>query len=148
MTALAAERDTPKRSTETPYAFKQKGNTKVYNGSLVGIGTDGYARPAADTAGMFVPGRANATVDGTSAGPYGLLADDDARLMIQAEPGIFSFATSGGSAITQAQVGELAYVLDDQTVVQAAGTANNVIAGRVVGYDSASAVWINTEDKG
>lgn len=148
MSALQAERDTPKRSTNQPYSYLVKGSVKVYSGSLVGIRSDGYAAPAADTAGMFVAGRANATLDATSTGPYGALSDGDERTRLDVEHGIFSFGTTGGSAITQAEVGELAYVLDDQTVVKAAGTSNNVIAGRVVGYDSASAVWIDTKDKG
>jgi hypothetical protein len=36
--------------------------------------------------------------------------------------GVFKFATTGGNAITAADIGKNCFVLDDQTVVRAAGT--------------------------
>lgn len=141
MTALAAERDTAKRHGDYPFGFAQKGNTKIYNGSLVCADAGGYAVPAADTANYKVLGRANQTSDATATNATGSgVALADGILTVEAETGIFEFATSGGSALTVADVGKLAFVLDDQTVVRTGGTAQAIPAGIVLFADGTKAV--------
>lgn len=144
MAALTGERDTPKKHRHYIFDYLFKGNSKAFSGGGLCADATGYAIKAADTAGIKTIGRANQTVDSTAAGPKGLLADG--ATSIEAEHGVFRFKTTGGNAITQADVGiTIAEWLDDQTVVRAAGTTNHVKAGKVVGFDSATGeVWIDT----
>lgn len=143
MANLTAERDTRKKHRHYAFAYKMKGNVKIFSGGGVCADAGGYAVKAADTASYKTLGRANQTQDTTAAGPDGLKADGD--VYIEAEHGIFAFATSGGSAITVADVGGFAYWLDDQTVVKAAGTSNSIKAGTILGLDpDTGQVWVDT----
>lgn len=138
MAALAKERDTPSKHKDYVSEVQVKASTTVWSGGLVSreVGTN-KAKPATDTANEQVLGRAGKTVVQT--------ASSTDRVPI--DTGIYAYATTGGSALDGTDVGKLAYVLDDQTVVRAAGTVNSVIAGRVVEYESASKVWIDTRVK-
>lgn len=144
MANLTGDRDTPKRTTRMPYAYAMKGNTKIFSGGGVII-VAGYAQKAGDVAGGVTAGRANSTVDTTASGPKGVLADGAEK--IECEHGAFKFATSGANAIVAADVGGFACWLDDQTVVAAAGTANEVVAGRILELDPDGGVWIDTADR-
>lgn len=145
MAATTQERDTPWRDVDLPLSYLVKGNVKIPSGTLVALDAGGYAVPAADTAAYHVIGRAQMTVDTTAAGPKGLLADGVET--IDCMHGVFQFGTSGGSAIVQASLGLMAFVLDNQTVVLTAGTAHTVAAGLIVAVDDATHVWIDTRKR-
>lgn len=139
MAALAKDRDTEMRGAPArTHEYPVNGGSKIYAGALVCIDTDGYARPAADTASFVCVGRAAKLADNTSG------ADGD--IMVTVDQGVFKYTTTGGSALVQGDVSRLAYVLTDNEIVKAAGTSNNVIAGQVVDFDS-DGVWIDTYKK-
>lgn len=146
MTASLIERDTPWQDIDNPISYPVKGNTKILNGTLVMVGSDGYAIPAADAASGHVVGIARQTVDTTATGPLGQLGDGAAT--IDCVNGVFQLGTSGGSAIALANIGVMAFVLDNQTVVLTAGTVHTVAAGLIVGVVDATHVWIDTRKKG
>lgn len=132
-------------TTDRITEFKEKGYksypvkdaTKIYAGSLVAIQADGHAVPAADAANLKVVGVAEETVD-NSAG-----ADGDKWVKVRY--GIL--ARFAASSITQAMVGRVMYVVDDQTFDEAVGT-NGIKAGRLVEYISANEGWIEVENTG
>jgi hypothetical protein len=77
------------------------------------------------------------TVDNT----YGQAGDKT----VTVRPGIYAWAnSSGGDAITQAQVGSDCYIVDDQTVAKTDGTGTRSKAGTVLAVDS-DGVWVLTE---
>src|SRR5688572_12399682 len=143
MAALTKEIDTPKKHLHYPFAYKAKGNVKIFSGGGVCADAGGFAVPASDTANLKTLGRADASYDGTATGPDGLRTDG--QDFVRASHGIFAWATAGGSPIVQASVGLQACWLDDQTVVLAAGTAQTIEAGRILGIDpDTGKIWIDT----
>jgi hypothetical protein len=128
MAALSSARATRKYSWDTvPYQInvKMKGTTTIYQGGLVVL-DGGYAKPGATAGSLVAFGRAEETK--TNAGADG--ADS-----ILVTFGAFKWANSGGGdAVTDAHVGALCYVVDDQTVMITA--AGKSAAGRVLAVES------------
>lgn len=138
MTALAQDRNTARKYVERFVADDAlvAASTTVYNGSLVATNANGELRPAADAAGLTVQGVAQGKMVNTS----GAAAKPTPRARVAA--GTYKFATTGGNAITAADLGKNCYVLDDQTVVRAAGTVNSIIAGIVDAIDADGGIWV------
>ncbi len=131
MSALTADRNTAYREgVECEYPVKA--STPIYAGSLVMVGSDGFAIPGADTAGAKFVGVA---LENTLGG-----ATDGAKKIRIRRKGVFDFAAS---SITQAMVGDIMYLVDDQTFDDAAGPANDIPCGRLVQYVSANRGWID-----
>lgn len=143
MAALTKSIDTPKKHRHYAMAYKAKGNAKAYSGGGAMTDANGFLVAAADTANCKSVGRLNQNMDTTATGPDGLLADG--AIFVEAEHGIFAYATGGANPVVQASVGLIAEWLDDQTVSLAAGTANHVKAGKVLGIDpDTGKIWIDT----
>jgi hypothetical protein len=102
--------------------------TKIPAGVLVAVNSSGYAVNAANSASLRIVGVAHQQADNTS----GAAGDLNVKVISNR---IFTFAVTG-TAITDADVGEIAYVSDNQTVKIAA--AHN-IAGKVIQGDSTTA---------
>lgn len=129
MAALTTERNTGWAQLDgeiTPSPL-QKGAVKIFNGAMVNTDASGFLVPAADVVNHKCLGWSRDTSD--TAG----IADGVQRCAVGI--GVAKFATTGANAITIADVGKLAYVLDDNNVVRALGTVNSIIAGRVHGVD-------------
>lgn len=102
--ALTRDRSTSYREgveVELPVAA----NTKIYSGSMVCVNADGYAAPAANISGYRFMGVAMEQVD-NSCGANGVLTVRLRRV------GVFEFDAAN---LTQAQVGNAMYAVDDQT---------------------------------
>lgn len=132
MTALAAARDTIRLGQDAvppQLAVPIAASTKLYEGGLCCISA-GYAVPGSAAAGLIAAGRSRRTYD-NSAGAAG---DITAEL----ERGIFRYDNSASTdAITQADVGKLAYIVDDATVARTdGGAAARSVAGPIVAIDS------------
>lgn len=107
---------------------------KIYEGSLSALTAAGYATPGAVSTTLKKPGRARATVDNTG-GAAGAKS-------VEIEYGCFQYANSAaGDAITIADIGAIAYIVDDQTVAKTNGGATRSAAGEIVDVD-AQGVWI------
>src|SRR5687768_2204718 len=103
-----------------------KANTKIYAGSLVVIDA-GYAAPGRTATGLIAVGCAQKTVDNTG-GAAG-------ALVIEVRRGTFKWLNSaGGELIAQAEVGTMAYIVDDQTVAKVA--TGRSAAGRILQVDA------------
>ena len=98
------------------------GSSTVYYGALVAAGADGLVVPAANTAGLRVVGVAGSQSDG----------------VLHVRRGVFRFGNSG---LSVTNVGDCAWVVDDQTVGPAASN-RWVAAGTLLQVDSAGA-WID-----
>jgi hypothetical protein len=138
MTALAAERDTPRMGAGAippKLSVPLAASTKLWRGSLVAVNRSGYAVAASASLLLTVVGVcAAATVDNTSGAAGDLRAD--------VERGGFQLANSAGDdAITAADVGQPCFVVDDQTVARTSANGTRPFAGRVALVDS-DGVWV------
>jgi hypothetical protein len=107
--------------------------TVIYAGGLVAVDTNVFAVPASDTATLKVVGIASRAVD-QRAGVY----DSAKKLLVRR--GVFLF--KNGGSLTDANIGDWAYVEDDQTVTTAAEMTNDLLAGVIVDVD-ADGVWVD-----
>jgi len=132
MAALTKDRPTSYRKG-VELDFPVAAGAKIYAGSLVCANTSGYVTPAADTAGLKFLGVALEQVDNT-AGANG------AKSVRVRRTGVFEFAAT---SISQAMLGDPMYLVDDQTFDDAAGTTNDIRAGVLMKYISATKGWID-----
>lgn len=106
--------------------------TKLLQGVLWARNGSGYIVNASDATGLIVVGVGSEEVD-NSAGNAGDLA-------CVANRGVFKFANDSGTAVTEASINSICYVLDNATVSGSGGTYN-IIAGLVRKVDS-DGVWV------
>lgn len=133
MAALAKDRVTPYREL-TDLGYPAAANAKIYAGALVMLSATGYAQPAASAAGLKVAGVAQGYVDNTGGA-------DGAKIVVVRQ-GCFKFVN--GDAIAQADVGKIAYAVDDQTVAKGASGKSPV--GVIVEVE-ADGVWVNVRPR-
>jgi len=136
MAALTLDRITEKKVPGYKH-YPVKGATKLFAGSLVAVDATGFALPAADAAGLKVVGVASVQVDNTTGA-------DGARSVTVEAPILARFAAV---SITQAMVGRVMYVVDDQTFDDALGT-NGIKAGRLVEFLSTTEGWLDIRPAG
>jgi hypothetical protein len=131
-TALSANRDTPERTGER--VTLTCASNHIYAGSIVCEGGSATAVVGADASGYVVVGRAEQEVDNTG-------ASYSATQTITVRRGTFRWANGG--SFTDANIGDFAYVSDDQTVTTAAAATYDIIAGVIIDVDS-DGVWVDT----
>jgi hypothetical protein len=135
MTALAADRPTPNRTgdlIELPAAAAKK----FFAGAFAALDADGNATPGATATTLKGLGRVESFVD-NSAGAAGAKT-------VRIRRGCHRWANSASAdAITAADIGANAYLVDDQTVAKTSGTNTRSIAGRIADVD-ALGVWIQS----
>ncbi len=109
-------------------AVPVKADQDIYaGGSVCRLNTDGYARPAADTANFIYSGEALETVDTTGE------SDGDTKVVVQ-QTGNVSKKFTG--SLTQADAGKTElYISDDETVAPVGSVSNSVKCGLMLGFD-------------
>lgn len=129
MTALSASRNTPQRGTqavsdviELPVAD----NVKGYAGGIAVLSA-GYVKPAVAGLGLVAVGRFEADFDNTVVGHAA------GAFNVRVRTGVFLFANAT-DAIAQADVGNLCYLVDDQTVGKTDANGTLSPAGTVMEY--------------
>jgi hypothetical protein len=132
MPPLTANKDTEWKEGKLE-SFLIEDNVHIYKGALVCLNADGYAVPAADADGYTLQGEAYEERDNTLIGHS--QGGKSVRVRIG---GILRVAAS---SITQAMVGQMMYVVDDQTVDDDPGT-HGIKAGRLVECESVISGWI------
>lgn len=135
-TAATAEVDTPARSGDLIVLVQ--GSNVVYAGTLVCVDSSGLVEHATDAASKKVIGRAEVTQDNTG-------SSYSATKTIKVRRGIFRW--TNGDSFTDANIGDLAYVEDNQTVQTGASASSDIIAGVIIDVDS-DGVWVDTHDIG
>lgn len=131
-TALTANRDTHTRTGELVSMLVET-NVTIYAGAMVCENGSSRVVPASDTSGYAVIGRAESAVS--------TVGDLTATKYINVRRGVFLWAN--GDSFTAANVGDLAYVEDDQTVQKAASATYDIVAGIVIEVVSGG-VWVDT----
>jgi len=133
MSALTSDRKTDKIGTEGSaqpliLSYPVAASTKIYGGAIVALDSSGNAVPASAAAAKTVVGRCEKLAD-NSAGIAGALS-------VLIRQGAFKFDNSAGAdAIAQANVGQLAYVVDDHTVALTDGAGLRIAAGTITNID-------------
>lgn len=130
--ALAADRNTPMMDGELlslPLAA-----SKVYAGSIAAVNSSGYVTKGAASTTLKYIGRFEEQVD-NSAGNAG---DKSAKVR---RSQAFKWKNSGTSAIVQADLGNVCYIEDDQTVSKTDQAGTLSAAGVIVGVET-DGVWV------
>jgi len=135
MTALTEDRNTM-HTEGVELDFPVAASTTIYGGSLVAVDANGYLNPGADTAGLIFEGVAMEQADNSS-GSAGDLSCTVRRRGL--------FLVTLGTAITQANVGDNVFLVDDQTVDLAANVTNAIFCGVIAKYVSSTTAYIDIE---
>lgn len=145
MSALTQDRATvqmnPNAIIPSKLNFPVAASVKIYNGAIVVLDSSGNAKPGVAGTGLTCVGRALQQADNSS----GLAG----AIKVDVEQGVFWYANSGGGdAIAAANVGQLCYVVDDQTVALTKGGEARSIAGTIVAVDSTKGVAVHMQLSG
>jgi hypothetical protein len=109
--------------------------TKLFTGALVCLNAAGNAVPGAVATTLIARGVCKEQVDNTA----GIAGD----LRVETMKGVFPFKNSASTdEITRAEIGDLCYIIDDQTVAKTSGSSARSLAGRIVDLD-ADGVWVD-----
>lgn len=137
MVALNTERNTKMRLGDLRCDLVAA-SVKIFGGGLVMRNAAGYLTKGATATGCFGVGRADETAD-NSAGGAGALG-------VNYRVGCFAFANSASTdLITQAEIGKVCYIVDDQTVAKTNGSSTRSPAGIVEGIEG-TAVWVRFDE--
>lgn len=108
----------------------------IYGGAFTCVNAAGYAVPGSDTAGLIFMGVAMERKDNS-------LGLDGALSVVVRRRGLFKAIM--GTAISQANVGDNVFLVDDQTVDLTANTTNDIFCGIIAGYIDTTHAWIDIE---
>lgn len=133
MTALTQDRNTLRRDG-LQFSDPVAASTRIYAGSLVCLNAAGNAVPGSTSDALKARGVAQEHVDNRDGGA--------GALRIETRRGTFQFANSAGAdEITRADIGAVAYIVDDQTVAKTDATDTRSEAGIIADVDDAG-VWV------
>lgn len=106
---------------------------KCFAGGIAVLDAAGNIKPGVTATGLICVGRFEEYAD-NSAG----LAD---AITATAKRGTFRFGNLGADAVTVAEIGDVCYIVDDETVAKTSGGATRSVAGIVEDVDSVG-VWV------
>lgn len=135
MPALAAD-----RNTQEAIGNDRRGllgaTQAVFAGAILMRSATGQLLKGATAVGSFGVGRAEERVTSTTAGVTS----------VNYKTGTFRYANSAaGDLITEAEIGTVCYIVDDQTVAKTSATSTRSPAGVVDGVD-AQGVWVRFDE--
>jgi hypothetical protein len=136
MVALTKDRNTPRLSGDVrsgPVAAA----TTIFAGALLMRNAAGFLIEGQTATGLVGVGRAEERVENAGA---------DGAASVTWRPGIYRFANSAGAdEIATAEIGDVCYAVDDQTVAKTDGSASRSPAGIVEDVD-AQGVWVRLDE--
>ena len=133
MVAMTQDRNTSRRERGLLQVLVAA-SAVIFAGSIVCVNADGFAVEGDTDPDLIYMGRAEHAVDNTGG------ADGNVSLLVRTD-GAFQFENSATDPVTQASIGMLCWVVDNQTVAATSGTGTRSACGRVVGIDS-EGVWV------
>ena len=133
MVALTADRNTPMKDGKI-VAVSVAANAVCFAGGIAVANATGYAAPGSTALNLTYLGRFEESVDNTG-GADGAVTVDVRRGKA------FKFANDATNPVTQASMGKVCYIVDDQTVAINNGAGTRSAAGIVMGVD-ANGVWV------
>lgn len=129
--ALAADRMIKRRDGEQ-YSDPVATETQIHTGALVCLDAEGYAVPGSEAADLTARGVCESGVNN-----QGLAGD----AVVSSRAGVFNFKNSAGAdEITRADIGDVAMVVDDETVAKSPNAARSV-AGEILDV-TPDGVWV------
>ena len=133
---LATDRNTPMRQPGIQSGLAAA--VLIYAGALVMRNAAGYITKGAAATGSVGVGRAEERVD-NSAGSAG-------DKSVEFRPGTFRFKNSASTdAITIAEIGDVCWIVDDETVAKTSGSGARSPAGIIADVD-AQGVWVRFDE--
>jgi hypothetical protein len=133
MTALSADRNTPQALGDIQ-SYPMLAAALAYAGGIAVLDASGWCKPAVTATGLICVGRFDERVDNSDG--------DNGDLSARVRAGTFRFANSADAdEITQAEIGDNCYLVDDQTVAKTDGSSTRSKAGRIMQVD-AQGVWV------
>lgn len=137
MTALTADKNMPERLGNNRVG-DILANVRIFAGALLMRDADGLLKPGATETGAVGAGRADAAVDNTGG------ADGDVSVPYHA--GVFRYANSGGAdTVDLSHIGEVCFIVDDQTVAATDDSSARSPAGIVDGIEGGF-VWVRFDE--
>ena len=134
MTALAADRTTIEHPGPD-YEEDVYQSTTIYGGSIVCSNSSGYLVPGSTSTSLVARGVAKEQVDNS--------AGSDGDLKCKFRMGVFSFGNSSSTdEITITEIGDVCFIVDDQTVAKTNGSGTRSPAGKVMGIDEFGGVMV------
>lgn len=134
MPVLTKPRSTLKKDGEQ-YALGVAAAMLIYQGAIVCRDAAGNAVKGSTSTTLVALGRAEATAD-NSGGAAGAIS-------VSYRSGCYKYAnSSAGDLIAAADVGNLCYIVDDQTLAKTNGGATRSVAGRIDSIDPDGSVWV------
>lgn len=131
--ALTKDRNTNMKDGEL-IGVPAAANAVIFAGGLTVANSTGYAAPGSVATTLTYLGRAEEAVDNTGGA-------NGAKTVMVRRGKMFKFANSGADPVTQASLGKVCYIVDDETVAATTGGATRSAAGIVLGLD-ADGVWV------
>ena len=134
--ALSADRNTPR--AEGDILRSKAAAALIHAGALVMRNADGFITKGATATGSVGVGRAEERVDnsGGSAGD----------LLVNVRPGRFRYNNSASTdEITIAEIGDVCFIVDDETVAKTDGGGTRSPAGFVADIDD-QGVWVRFDE--
>ena len=135
MTALAADKKL-EYTEGVEVAIPVDDADLIYGGAFVCVNADGYAVEGSDTAGLIFMGVATERKDNTDG------EDGDLDVVVRRRGLVKAIL---GTAITQANVGDNVFLVDDQTVDLAGNVTNDIFCGIIAAYIDSTHAWIDIE---
>jgi hypothetical protein len=136
MTALSSDRNTPQLldPAPAPRSGAMAAAQLIYAGAIVMRNATGFLVKGATATNLVGVGRAEGRFDNAG----GAAGDMDATFA----PGVFRYANSASTdEITAADIGNVCYAVDDQTVAKTSATATRSPAGTIDDVDD-QGVWV------
>jgi hypothetical protein len=135
MTALTADKQI-ERKEGNELAFPVYTAVTIFGGALACVNAAGYALEGSDTSGLIFEGIALEKVD-NSAGASG------AKTIRLQRRGLIKVVL--GTAISQANVGDNVFLVDDQTVDLSGNCTNDIFCGIIAEYIDSAHAYIDIE---
>ncbi|NKB37867.1 MAG: hypothetical protein GKR93_11985 [Gammaproteobacteria bacterium] len=130
--ALSKDKDTPERQGNL-FSYPVAAASIIYAGALVALNAAGDAVPGSVATTLKAAGRCETQADNS--------AGSAADISVNVLKGTFKFKNHGADAIDKADVGNNAFIVDDETVAATDGSATRSVAGVIKQVDS-DGVWV------
>src|SRR5579859_4495074 len=134
MAALTNSRNTPEFADDgRMQVYPVEANTTLYLGSMAALNTNGNAVPASSVAGLKIVGRTEMVVNGIPGQDAVNNPGAAGAISIVARRGVFMFAVNDAT-IGAAQVGEMAFAVDDNSVSASDGGSATAVSAQSVTF--------------
>jgi hypothetical protein len=141
MAALTNSRNTPELADGgRMQVYPVEADTTVYLGSIVALNANGNAVPASSVSSLKIIGRAEMTYGGTP-GQDAVNIGAAGAISILARRGVFMYSVNDAS-IAEAQIGQLAYAVDDNSVSASNGAGATVVTAQSTPFPASSSAQV------